>query len=125
MWSFTFQIDWKQRFFVPSDETSGLDILTSLLDRYPVLAPDEAESEIQSDAPNTVLESGIARANIVDLEEWFVAIEKGVVANETANHTSPQLYAEEPSTQAVAAEEGSAETAIFSFGQEVASMPWL
>ncbi|HEY6802921.1 MAG TPA: strawberry notch family protein [Pyrinomonadaceae bacterium] len=119
------QINWKQRFFVPSDETSGLDILTSLLARYPVLAPDEAESEIQSDAPNTVLKSGIDRANIVDLEEWIVAIEKGVVGNETANHISPQLYAEGPSTQAAAAEEGSAETAIFSFGQEVASMPWL
>jgi hypothetical protein len=118
------QINWKQRFFVPSDETSGLDILTSLLDRYPVLAP-EAESEIQSDAPDTVLESGTNRANIVDLEEWIVAIEKGVVTNETANPVSPQLYAEAPSTQAVAAEEGSAETAIFSFGQEVASMPWL
>jgi len=110
---------------VPSDETTGLDILTLLLDRYPVLAPDKAESEIQSDAPDTVLESSIARANIIDLEQWIVAVEKGVVTNETTNHISPQLYAEGSSTQAVAAEEGSAETAIFSFGQEVASMPWL
>ncbi len=118
------QINWKQRFFVPSDETNGIGILTSLLDRYPVIATAEAESEIPSDTSDTVLESGIVRANIVDLEQWIVAIEKGVSANETANHVSPRLHAEEPS-QAVGAEEGSAETAIFHLGQEVVSIPWL
>jgi hypothetical protein len=119
------QINWKQRFFVPSDETNGIEILTSLLDRYPVIATDEAESKIPSDTWDTVLESGIVRANIVDLEQWIVAIEKGVSANETANHVSPRLHAEERSTQAVGAEEGSAETAIFPLGQEVVSIPWL
>lgn len=119
------QINWKQRFFVPSDETNGIEILTSLLDRYPVIATDEAESEIPSDTSDTALESGIVRANIVGLEQWIVAIEKGVSANEPANHVSPRLHAQELSTQAVGAEEGSAETAIFPLGQEVVSIPWL
>src|SRR5207237_7102602 len=33
-------IDWKQRFFVPTDEEPGIAALTDLLSRYPVLASD-------------------------------------------------------------------------------------
>src|SRR5439155_13608583 len=35
------QIDWKQRFFVPTDEETGVAVLTDLLSRYPVLASDD------------------------------------------------------------------------------------
>ena len=36
------QINWKQRFFVPTDEITGLEILSALLNRYPVVVADEA-----------------------------------------------------------------------------------
>src|SRR6185295_7026685 len=34
------QIDWKQRFFVPTDEETGITVLTELLTRYPVMVSD-------------------------------------------------------------------------------------
>ena len=43
------QIDWKQRFFVPTDEERGIDILSALLDRYPVVVDEEAASTADSD----------------------------------------------------------------------------
>src|SRR5207253_538220 len=42
------QINWKQRFFVPSDEVSGIDILESLLERYPVILDEDKVSEDES-----------------------------------------------------------------------------
>lgn len=63
------QIDWKQRFFVPTDEETGVAVLTELLTRYPVMISDVltddeliAELEPQEMAP----------PRIVDLDEWFV-----------------------------------------------------
>ena len=63
------QIDWKQRFFVPTDEEPGLSVLSGLLTRYPVLV-----SEVLADEePNPESESSeLAPARIVDLDEWFV-----------------------------------------------------
>ena len=66
------QIDWKQRFFVPTDEESGIATLTDLLSRYPiltsdVLADDEPISEIEP--------TELAPPQIVDLDEWFVSAE--------------------------------------------------
>lgn len=118
------QINWKQRFFVPSDKTSGVEILTSLLDRYPVIAREDGVSEIESQVSERIPAPTIEGTNIVDLEQWIVAIEKGVSVNETANHISPRLHAEGSSKQGVVPEEGS-ETAIFSLEQEITSMPWL
>ena len=118
------QINWKQRFFVPSDETSGIEILTSLLDRYPVIASEDGVSETESKVSERIPAPAIEATNIVNLEEWIVAIEKGVSANETAGHISPRLHEERPSTQAVAPEEIS-DTAIFLLEEEVTSMPWL
>ena len=43
------QIDWRQRFFVPTDEERGIDILSALLDRYPVVVDEEAASTADSD----------------------------------------------------------------------------
>ena len=63
------QVDWKQRFFVPTDEETGVAVLTELLTRYPVMVSDvltddelTAELEPQEMAP----------PQIVDLDEWFV-----------------------------------------------------
>jgi hypothetical protein len=118
------QINWKQRFFVPCDETSGIEILTSLLDRYPVIAREEGVSETETKVSERIPAPAIEATNIVNIEEWIVAIEKGVSANETANYIGPRLHEERPSTQAVDPEEIS-ETAIFSLEEGVTSIPWL
>src|SRR5205823_5468571 len=64
-------IDWKQRFFVPTDEETGVAVLTDLLSRYPVLASDaltdgESIAEIEP--------TELAPPQIVDLDEWFVPV---------------------------------------------------
>ncbi len=66
-------IDWKQRFFVPTDEETGVAVLTDLLSRYPVLASDvltdDEASEIAEIEPQQ-----LAQPQIVNLDEWFVPI---------------------------------------------------
>jgi hypothetical protein len=70
MWSFTFQIDWKQRFFVPTDEDAGIAIVADLLTRYPILALADAESEL------TVTDAApeVEPPQVVDLDTWIVAV---------------------------------------------------
>src|SRR5947207_1551680 len=41
------QIDWKQRFFIPTDEESGTAALTELLSRYPVMVSDALAGDRQ------------------------------------------------------------------------------
>ncbi len=62
-------IDWKQRFFVPTDEESGIAVLTDLLSRYPILASDA----LTDDEPIAEVEpTELAATQIVDLDEWFI-----------------------------------------------------
>jgi protein strawberry notch len=68
------QINWKQRFFVPSDKTSGIDILESLLERYPVTLTEGAVRVGESDAPEIAPSAEIRATEIVDLEQWIVAV---------------------------------------------------
>jgi hypothetical protein len=60
------QIKWKQRFFVPTDQTKGLTVLTALLKRYPVLAPKEQPGE--SLPIKMELDKGAAKLAVA--EEW-------------------------------------------------------
>jgi hypothetical protein len=64
------QIDWKQRFFVPIDEESGLRVISALLDRYPILITSESDTvEVaESEIPE------LRATQVVDLDEWFVAV---------------------------------------------------
>jgi hypothetical protein len=72
MLSFTFQPDWKQRFFVPTDEETGVAILTELLARYPVMVSEVMNVEEQ---PMVEIEpTEFAPPQIVDLDEWFVPV---------------------------------------------------
>jgi hypothetical protein len=64
------QIDWKQRFFVPTDEETGVAVLTELLARYPVMLRDVLADEELIEAEPTEF----APHQIVDLDEWFVPI---------------------------------------------------
>jgi hypothetical protein len=65
------QIDWKQRFFVPTDEESGVRVISALLDRYPILITSESDNvEVaESEIPK------LRATQVVHLDEWFVAVE--------------------------------------------------
>ena len=66
------QIDWKQRFFVPTDEETGVAVLTELLARYPVMV----SGALTDEEPIAEIElTELAPPQIVDLDEWFVSIE--------------------------------------------------
>lgn len=63
-------IEWKQRFFVPTDEEIGVAVLTDLLSRYPVLA-----SEVLTDEePIEIEPAEFTPPQIVNLDEWFVPV---------------------------------------------------
>jgi hypothetical protein len=66
------QIDWKQRFFVPTDEGSGISVISALLDRYPILISSESDN-VEVAEPEIVTE--LRATQVVDLNEWFVPIE--------------------------------------------------
>lgn len=66
------QIDWKQRFFVPTDEEPGLAVLSDLLSRYPELAGDvsaDDEPPISEIKPQE-----FSPTKIVNLDDWFVPV---------------------------------------------------
>jgi len=66
------QIDWKQRFFVPTDEVPGVSVIAALVDRYPILIssePDNVEVTEAEIAPE------LRATQVVDLNEWFVPVE--------------------------------------------------
>ncbi|MDX6528498.1 MAG: hypothetical protein QOH41_788 [Blastocatellia bacterium] len=92
------QIDWKQRFFVPTEETAGLEILLALLKQYPVMVSDDQLSEPDSEIAQTEPITEIAPAQIVDLDQWIVAVA------ETAKYNGQEVaepvlnLATEPST---------------------------
>src|SRR5712691_11849677 len=62
-------IDWKQRFFVPTDDEPGIAVLTDLLSRYPILAPADSESEAKETEAAPEMP-----AQVVDLDEWIVHV---------------------------------------------------
>ncbi|MDX6576470.1 MAG: hypothetical protein QOE96_2423 [Blastocatellia bacterium] len=61
-------IDWKQRFFLPTDETEGLQALTDLLARYPLIPNDEANPLNESQA-QSVFE--LPTLSVIDLNAWL------------------------------------------------------
>jgi hypothetical protein len=64
------QIDWKQRFFVPTDEETGVAVLAQLLARYPVVVSDVLANEEPSETDSAELVS----PQLVNLDDWFVPI---------------------------------------------------
>jgi hypothetical protein len=66
------QIDWKQRFFVPTDDVSGVNVISALLGRYPILISGEFDNvEVAEQEMATELRA----TQVVDLNEWFVSVE--------------------------------------------------
>jgi hypothetical protein len=64
------QIDWKQRFFVPTEEETGLAILAALIERYPVMVSDDFSDE----EPIQVEPAELRPPQILNLEDWIVPI---------------------------------------------------
>ena len=64
------QIDWKQRFFIPTDDETGVPVLTDLLARYPVMVSDDFSDEelIEVEAAQ------LRPPQIVNLDDWIVPI---------------------------------------------------
>src|SRR6185437_11269619 len=64
------QIDWKQRFFVPTDEETGIAVLHNLFARYPIVPSAAAD-----DPQITYIElQEFLPSRRVNLNEWFVPI---------------------------------------------------
>jgi hypothetical protein len=66
------QIDWKQRFFVPTDEVSGISVISALLDCYPILISSESANV---EVAEVEIATELRATQIVDLDEWFVPLE--------------------------------------------------
>ncbi|MGC2742105.1 MAG: strawberry notch C-terminal domain-containing protein, partial [Candidatus Angelobacter sp.] len=75
------QINWKQRFFVPSDEAKGIPLLVELLGRYPAL-----ESDTTGEVP-AILPFASHEVRIVTLEDWILSPEEQ--AGETQQSAVP------------------------------------
>ena len=63
-------ISYKQRFFIPSDEAKGIEILSGLLQIYPVIATEETEEEPQAKAARPVTDD----TSTIDLAEWIIPV---------------------------------------------------
>ena len=74
------QIDWKQRFFVPSNEEKGIAVLDRLLALYPIL-PSAASDE---PAIACIEPQELSTPQNVNLDEWFIP------AGETVSSLAPE-----------------------------------
>ena len=107
------QIDWKQRFFVPTDEAKGVAVLDSLLVRYPIIPSEgSGESEITSIEPQE-----FSRPQTVNLDEWFVPVaETALVSSLPPDEIESTEPASSLSTlyfaRAIAPAEGNAQTQL-------------
>lgn len=121
MLSFTFQINWRQRFFIPTDETIGVTTLSSLLAQYPVVVSTEAET-----AQAVIVEASndVTLCNLIDLNEWIidtsnksmvVEIDRGSNDEQTADR---ELITVEQTLSVTSVDEPVEE------GQQHAPMPW-
>jgi hypothetical protein len=123
------QINWKQRFFIPSDETTGVQILSALLDRYPVVVGAEEANETEADLAEMGAEGQMDPTNIVELNQWIIVVDQSKAGDETANDIGTQLGGEMLMPAATAAPEGLAphesEKSTSILTQPSARIPWL
>src|SRR5882762_9749549 len=92
------QINWKQRFFVPSDETNGIDILQSLLERYPVILTEDEASDGEASATEIAPQAEIRATEIVDLDQWIIAVDKVNPEDQTVDDIDRQIDSAEQET---------------------------
>jgi hypothetical protein len=80
MWSCTLQINWKQRFFVPTDEEQGIGILAALLEQFPVIATVDDETDCNEQPDLAMPSAGIMQP--IDLESWIIEAAEGHPVND-------------------------------------------
>jgi hypothetical protein len=90
------QINWKQRFFVPSDETNGIEILHSLFERYPVILIEDEASDGETSATEITPQAEMRATEIIDLEQWIVAVDKLNPEDQTIDEIDRQIDPAEP-----------------------------
>jgi hypothetical protein len=71
MWSSTLQIDWQQRFFVPTEEEPGIAILAALLEQFPIIATEDEEAE-RDVPPDLSAMSHASTTYPIDLDTWII-----------------------------------------------------
>jgi hypothetical protein len=68
------QIQWKQRFFIPADESRGVEILAELLKTYPVIVTEDEAEDAQEQSIDEIQAMPEANPiNIIELEQWIIA----------------------------------------------------
>ena len=90
------QIDWKQRFFVPTDEETGIAVLSGLLAHYPILA---AREEAQDETTQRERPLEMRPTQMVDLEQWIIAATEAPSGNGHEPVGEPALPAPEPTAK--------------------------
>jgi hypothetical protein len=81
-------IDWKQRFFVPTDEETGVAVLSDLLSRYPVLASDVLAND---EPPISEIEpQEFSSTKVVSLDDWFIPVAEVEPIAEAESSTSEE-----------------------------------
>jgi hypothetical protein len=113
------QISWKQHFFVPTEEETGIPILTQLLESYPVVST-SAEDEEQSSNAASDDHLPISTTTIIDLEQWVINPEedKTLVKAIEETRTPEKLFTYETETG-----NHSPQPSFFTFGDGQSSMP--
>ena len=90
------QIDWKQRFFVPTDEEAGVAVLAALITRYPILAADESPKD---EATELEIAPEMRPAQVVDLDQWIVAVTESHSGNGHKALGEPLPVSDEPAAK--------------------------
>jgi hypothetical protein len=68
------QIQWKQRFFIPADESRGVEILAALLKTYPVIVTEDEAEDTQEQPIDEIQAMPEANPiNVIELEQWIIA----------------------------------------------------
>jgi hypothetical protein len=119
------QMSWKQRFFIPRDEATGVEILSALLARYPVVVADDATNETETGIMEATLQMN--PPHIVDLDQWIIASDAANSVDETAHEINPQSEEETLALETGAEEvhlHESEEAASFALTSQNTPMPW-
>jgi len=118
MLSFTLQINWKQHFFVPSDEEKGIAILTTLLASYPAMVTDAEQEAIETKVSALRVSNELPKTSAIELQQWIIEPQEFRAENQieeqakpteemsaeiqlepTAHHFQPEPRTEETTTQ--------------------------
>ncbi|HZS49210.1 MAG TPA: strawberry notch C-terminal domain-containing protein, partial [Blastocatellia bacterium] len=72
------QINWKQLFFVPTDEEKGTTIITELLACYPVIGSANTDETNEEQPADTELETELPASTscVIELEQWVIEPEE-------------------------------------------------